>query len=298
MTGYTKRSIASVAALQILLYHCWIPVFKYESILGSAERFLLAATYSGVDMFFFISAFSLVSNPVKNYGSFLRNRTVKLLPLFLIALITGHFLWFIPSIMILYLLLPPLYQVCRKRPLRSFFLLFGGWALLVYLVLGVIRPSQDLGIFLFRIPGMILGAYAVRFWGKLSRRRALALGALLLGIGLVLMYNFGYTNKLNTPFRGMFYLIGLPTMLGMVLLTEQLASVCRSRIIERFGSMTLELYFSQMVLGAALINFLFPLIKNRLVTNIAAITVIIGAAAIIKIINDKLIQCFSPQTPN
>lgn len=288
MTGYSKKAIASVAALQILLYHCWIPVFRFGTFLGSAERFLLAATYSGVDVFFFISAYSLVSRPVKDYRGFLLNRAVKLLPLFFIALITGQFLWFIPSIMIMYILLPPLYRVCRKRPLFSFLLLLIGWGCLVYVILGVISPSSDLGIFLFRIPAMILGAYAVGFWGKFSKSKALILGTALIVIGLILVYKFGYINKINTPFRGMFYLMGIPIMLGTVLLVDRFASKLRSHIVERFGSITLELYFSQMVLGTVLVNLFFPATKSRIVTNIASIAVIIVVAAIIKIINDKL----------
>lgn len=288
MTRYSKKAIASVAALQILLYHCWIPIFRYETFWGSAERFLLAATYSGVDVFFFISAFSLVSHPVEDYWKFIRNRTLKLLPLFLIALLAGQFLWFIPSIMVMYLLLPPLYRVCRKRPLLSFFLLFAGWALLVYVVLGIIRPPQDFGIFLFRIPGIILGAYAAKCWDKLSLKRALISGIVLLAIGLILVYNFGYINKLNTPFRGMFYLMGIPIMLGTVLIVDKIASKYRSNIIARFGSMTLELYFSQMVLGTALVNLFFPLTRSKIATNIAAISAIIIAAVIINKINDVL----------
>lgn len=288
MNSYSKRVIASVAALQILLYHCWIPVFGYGTFWGLTERFLLAATYSGVDVFFFISAFSLVSNPVKDYRSFIRNRAVKLLPLFLIALIAGQFLWFIPSIMIMYLILPPLYQVCRKRPLLSFFLLLCGWVLLVYVILGLIRPQQDFGIFLFRIPAIILGAYAVRFWGKLSRKAEMFLGMLLLAAGLVLIYRFGYINKLNAPFRSMFYLVGIPAMLGTVMLADRFAKH-NYRIIAYFGSMTLELYFSQMVLGTLLVNVFFPILRSKLLTNLVTLLLIIATAVIIKIINDRIV---------
>lgn len=77
MTSTSKKLIASVAALQILLYHCWIPVFRYGTVFGDAERFLIASTYSGVDTFFFISAFSLVSRPVEDYWGSIKNKVLS-----------------------------------------------------------------------------------------------------------------------------------------------------------------------------------------------------------------------------
>lgn len=290
MNSNSKRAIALVAALQILLYHCWIPVFGYGSAIGQIERFLIAATYSGVDVFFFISAYSLASRPVENYKKFIANRALKLLPLFIIALIFGHFLWFIPSIMIMYLIFPPLYRVCRKNPSLSFILLIAGWAALVYLILGVIRPAQDYGIFLFRIPSIILGAYAAGCTVKIDKRITTVAGVLLLAIGTILIYRFGYIHRLNTPFRGTFYLMGIPTMLGTVLLINNLFSGINSRIISFLGSMTLELYFSQMVLGTLLVSLAFRISGSRIVTNISSMVIITAIAAAIKIINDKIIN--------
>ncbi len=292
MSSNSKKLIASFAALQILLYHCWIPVFRYGTFFGSAERFLIASTYSGVDLFFFISAFSLVSRPVENYWSFIKSRAIKLLPLFFIALIAGKFLWFIPSIMIMYLVLPPLHKLCRKRPSLSFFLLILGWAGIVYLILGVLRPAQDLGIFLFRIPSIILGAYAVKYKEKLSSRQALITGIVLLVVGYVLVYRFGYIDRLNVPFRSTFYLTGIPVMLGTVLLLDLLAADHSSRIIDYFGSMTLELYFSQMVFGTLLVSSFFRVTGSKIATNVIVMVIVIAAAAVIKFINDRFTRLF------
>lgn len=292
MSSNSKKLIASFAALQILLYHCWIPVFRYGTLFGSAERFLIASTYSGVDLFFFISAFSLVSRPVENYWSFIKSRAIKLLPLFFIALIAGKFLWFIPSIMIMYLVLPPLHKLCRKRPSLSFFLLILGWAGIVYLILGVLRPAQDLGIFLFRIPSIILGAYAVKYKEKLSSRQALITGIALLVVGYVLVYRFGYIDRLNVPFRSTFYLTGIPVMLGTVLLLDLLAADHSSRIIDYFGSMTLELYFSQMVFGTLLVSSFFRVTGSKIATNVIVMVIVIAAAAVIKFINDRFTRLF------
>lgn len=284
MKSNSKKAIASVAALQILLYHCWIPVFSYGTFLGSAERFLVAATYSGVDVFFFISAYSLVSAPVEDYKGFIINRSVKLLPFFLIALLFGRFLWFIPSIMVIYLVLPPLYRICRKRPYLSLTLILVGWVLLVYLILGVIRPSPDFGIFLFRIPSIVLGACAVRFKDKLASPKALVFGIFLFIAGMILVYKFGYLNRLNTPFRSTFYLTGIPVMLGTVIIVNRMTQNLNSRIIKNFGSMTLELYFTQMVLGTALVSSFFRLTGSRLLTNILTLTVIIVISLVLRMV--------------
>lgn len=290
MNSNSKRVIAFAAALQILLYHCWIPVFSYGTALGAVERFLVASTYCGVDIFFFISAYSLVSRPVEDYKAFLVKRAVKLLPLFIIALIFGHFLWFIPAIMIMYIVLPPMYRVCKKRPGISFALLFIGWAVLVYLVLGVLRPTQDFGIFLFRIPSIILGAYATGFLNRLSRSNSLLLGSVMSVVGLVLIYNFGYLERLNFPYRGTFYLTGIPLMLGMVLILNPLAANREHRVIGYLGSITLELYFAQMVLGTPLVRLFYSLTGSRIFTNIAVIAAVAVIAALIKAARDMIMR--------
>lgn len=249
--------------------------------MGMIERFLIAATYSGVDLFFFISAFSLVSRPVEDYPRFIANRAIKLLPLFAIALLFGRFLWFIPAIMIMYLLLPPLYGICRRKPRLSFFVLMFCWAGTVYLVMGVIKPSFDIEIFLFRIPSIILGAYAVKYKERLNARKSLTAGILLLVTGIVLVYRYGYLQRLNIPFDGTFYLMGIPLMLGTVFLVDLLSSKWNSGIINRFGRMTLELYFSQMVLGTFFVNLFYGFTGSRIATNVLVFASVTAVATII-----------------
>ena len=297
MNSNSKKLIAAVAALQILLYHCWMPVFGYGTFFGSIERFLIASTYYGVDVFFFISAYSLVSRPVDDYLRFIGNRALKLLPLFFIALLTGRFLWFIPAIMVMYLALPPLHRLCRKMPVVSLLILIVSWAGAVYLILGLIRPASDVGIFLFRIPSMILGAYSVGVIEKMTSRQALLWGAALLAVGTAAVYGFGYMNRLNVPFRGTFYLTGIPVMLGTVLLLNLLGSKRIPRFIERFGGMTLELYFLQMMFGTFLVGVLFRLTGSRILTNALTLAVIICASYWLKKINDVVMKTMLPNSP-
>ena len=293
MNSNSKNLIASVAALQILLYHCWIPVFARGTLLGSIEAFLLAATYVGVDIFFFLSGYSLASRPPEDMRSFLKNRAVKILPLFFIAWLVGPFLWFLPSIMVVYLLFPPLYRICRKRPALAFALLMAGWAGLTCFLLGVVFPGSDLGIFLFRIPIVIVGAYAAGRQVTLNDRQKLIAGVLLLAFGTVLIYRFGYINRLNVPFRGTFYLTAIPSAIGMILLTDMVTAGWNSRLVERFGSMTLEIYAVQVVCGSFLVREFFRMTDSRWMTNLLMITAVVLISLIIKYVNKKLVSALS-----
>ena len=44
MTKTSKRYIAALAGLLILLYHCWIPVFKYGTVVGSVTSAVSASS--------------------------------------------------------------------------------------------------------------------------------------------------------------------------------------------------------------------------------------------------------------
>lgn len=290
MNSGSKKLIASFAALQILIYHCWMPVFGYDSAAGAVERFMISSTYTGVDMFFFLSAYSLVSRPVEDYGRFMANRAVKLLPLFLVALAAGRFMWFIPSIMAVYSVLPLLHRICRKDPRLSLIVLISGWVGLLYLVLGFIRPPWDLGIFLFRIPSVILGAYSADLIDKITVPKALIAGTVLMIAGILLIYEYGYINRIDIPFRGAFYLTGIPAMLGTVLILNAAGSVLNSRITEFFGSMTFELYFSQMVFGAPVVKFLYGMTAQRAAVNAGTMITVAVLAFIVKKLNDKLLH--------
>ena len=285
MTKTSKKYLAALAGLLILLYHCWVPIFKFGSVLGNAERFILTTSFLGVDIFFFISAYSLATRPVelKDYFSFILNRAARILPLFFIALLFKKFLWFIPAIMIMYLVFPLAYRACIKRPGLSFILLIAIWAGITYLVLGVIKPSKDFGIFLFRIPIIILGGYAAKIdkEGMVSNKLKFLIGIVLLILGTFALYQWGYLNRLNVPFKGTFYLVGIPSTIALVFIVTALAANAHSTIIEMVGEMTLELYFTQMVLGTFLTNTFYRLFQSRLITNIFTLLIVTTISLII-----------------
>lgn len=264
----SKRTCMAAAAVFVLLFHLWIPVFAYGTAAGRAERFLIAIGYIGVDMFFFLSGYTLALRPVTDYGAFLKDRAVKLLPLFLIAYLAGQKLWFIPSLMAVYLVFPPLQRFCTKRPGPALPLLIAGWIVLVIAAEGLSTPKQNFGIFLFRIPITVIGAYAAGLEGRLEKRTELWLAAALLIPGTWLLWEYGYLQKLTVPYTNTFYLAGIPATLGVLLLCDVLGSSVSLKPVEKFGGITLELYFTQLVLGTAMVELFFGLTKNRIVTNL------------------------------
>lgn len=343
MISESKRAISGLAALLILVFHCWVSVFSYSSDLGSIERFLVTTAYVGVDMFFFISAYSLARRPVamgfRAYADFVGSRALRILPYFFIALLAGQFIWFLPAIMIMYMLFPPLYRFCERKQGIAIAAVVAGWVLVVYILLGIVKVPWDLGIALFRVPVIIAGAFAGRVSvrgltrfdeerrdragitpnrGSADNARAASLsesdglfdeeyyeyseltnvmnynsmklivGIALVALGTLLLNQFGYLNKLNTPYKGMFYIMAMPTAIGLVLLLAYFSGIRKMRILEFIGGFTLELYFVQMVLGGWLINKAWGLTHSRLLTNVIVFAVLLALAWLLKRCTEKI----------
>ena len=309
----------AVAAILILFFHLWIPVFKYGTIWSQVERFILGISYIGVDMFFFVSAYVLTLRPIEDfdgYKKFILNRSLKLLPLYIIAYVFGHFLWFIPAIWVTYILFTPYFRLAGKRPTLCFAIAMAIWALASAALLLFVNKGQDLGIYLMRIPSILLGSFWAAFDGKMSKMAKLISGLLLTAVGIFISFNYGYMDKLDVPFKDTFYLTGIPLMLGILMLIDFAAefarprplepgllearlheanpktsgarlrpldarplgantkpSKARPRPLELIGGISLELYFTQVVLGTLLVNTFFSLLSSRLLTNIATLSI-------------------------
>lgn len=316
MTKTSKKILMLIATVMILVFHVWIPIFGYGSLLGNTERFLISSSYIGVDIFFFLSGYSLSIKPVENYKEFVINRAIKILPFFVIAWALGHFMWFIPSLMLVYLIFPPLYTLCEKKPMSALPLLFVGWAVFTYSVMGFLELNDDIGIFLFRIPIIIIGAYAAKFDAKLSAKSnaganvelsdahnvgitksnactlkiaKFVIGLLFLAVGIYLTYRFGYINKLDFPFKGTFYLVGIPVTVGLTLLVSLIGEIS-SELLTALAGASLETYFMQMIIGSVLVNNIFSLTQNKLATNIIVMSIIVLLAVLISKIYPKIVK--------
>lgn len=301
-----------VSALLILFFHLWIN-------LGSSipEAFIKQLAYIGVDMFFFLSAYSLANREPLRYGKFIWQRFkavyIKYILFAVIAAIIGSwplirflqvicgvelftkgggaFLWFVPAIMICYLLFP-LYKKwdehCKKRWVPLCVVLVAWIALSA--ILTYATGYTKIFIFTNRLPIFFLGYYMARsnrvkpLIGERASNRWFVpvFGTVLTLIGLVIGYFFGFTLKIKVPFVDMFYVVMIPLTLGLILLTSLIPE---KKPIKWIGSSTLEMYAIQMVFGYKLANLLIRQFRTglagKLATNFITFLIIIVAAVLV-----------------
>lgn len=277
-----KKFLQFLGAILIIIFHLWI---KLSS--SFLESFFVGIAYIGVDIFFLVSVCSLANKTI-DYKSFIVNRfkTIYLKfvvfvlmaaiftqkysnifnKLFFIELFTkggGAFLWFIPAILIFYLVFP--FFINWKNKYKSLIVLLG------YVIAGVIitiTKQNQLMIVLNRIP-LILMTYEL-CTREIKNQKIL--GIIFLVIGLVLLYFFGYSPKLNKPFYNFFYLFAGITVIGIAMIIPKFKC---PKVIEIIASSSLEIYAFQMIIGFNLAAFIFKHLNNALLSNIITISIIL-----------------------
>lgn len=304
-----KKFLQVIAAFQILFFHLWAPLTSTQ-----IEQFILKTAYVGVDMFFFLSAYSLAGREI-DYVPFLKDRVLKLYAKFaffvlIMALFSksfgviravksltfieffqkggGAFLWFIPAILIFYAVYP-LFLKWNSR-----FKVI--WVLLIWLTGSVFAEHvlSYTAVFIFtnRIP-VILAGYLFKTYctgnrdaimpdnNKMNRtiqilRRS---WVVLIPLGVLLLHMYGFKVRLNFPIKDMFYVLAIPSVIGLVMLSSY---VKKYAVTESLGSITLELYAVQMIFGQRILIWAYNVFnKNALLTNIFVTGVMLLLAYII-----------------
>ena len=276
-----KKFLQVIAAFQILFFHLWAPITSTQ-----IEQFVLKTAYVGVDMFFFLSAYSLAGREI-DYVPFLKDRVLKLYAKFaffvlIMALFSksfgviravksltfieffqkggGAFLWFIPAILIFYAVYP-LFLKWNSR-----FKVI--WVLLIWLTGSVFAEHvlSYTAVFIFtnRIPVILAGYLFKTYCTKNNNLRRSFI--VLIPLGVLLLYMYGFKVRLNFPIKDMFYVLAIPSVLGLVTLSSY---VKKYAVTESLGSITLELYAVQMIFGQRILIFAYNIFnKNALLTNI------------------------------
>ena len=304
-----KKFLQVIAAFQILFFHLWAPITSTQ-----IEQFVLKTAYVGVDMFFFLSAYSLAGREI-DYVPFLKDRVLKLYAKFaffvlIMALFSksfgviravksltfieffqkggGAFLWFIPAILILYIIYP-LFLKWNSR-----FKVI--WVLLIWLTGSVFAEHvlSYTAVFIFtnRIP-VILAGYLFKTYctgnrdaimpdnNKMNQtiqilRRS---WVVLIAAGVLLLHMYGFKVRLNFPIKDMFYVLAIPSVIGLVMLSSY---VKKYAVTESLGSITLELYAVQMIFGQRILIWAYNVFnKNALLTNIFVTGVMLLLAYIV-----------------
>ena len=289
-----KKFLQVIAAFQILFFHLWAPLTSTQ-----IEQFILKTAYVGVDMFFFLSAYSLAGREI-DYVPFLKDRVLKLYAKFaffvlIMALFSksfgviravksltfieffqkggGAFLWFIPAILIFYAVYP-LFLKWNSR-----FKVI--WVLLIWLTGSVFAEHvlSYTAVFIFtnRIPVILAGYLFKTYCTKNNNLRRSFI--VLIPLGVLLLYMYGFKVRLNFPIKDMFYVLAIPSVLGLVTLSSY---VKKYAVTESLGSITLELYAVQMIFGQRILIFAYNIFnKNALLTNIFVTGVMLLLAYII-----------------
>ena len=289
-----KKFLQVIAAFQILFFHLWAPLTSTQ-----IEQFILKTAYVGVDMFFFLSAYSLAGRKI-DYVPFLKDRVLKLYAKFaffvlIMALFSksfgviravksltfieffqkggGAFLWFIPAILIFYAVYP-LFLKWNSR-----FKVI--WVLLIWLTGSVFAEHvlSYTAVFIFtnRIPVILAGYLFKTYCTKNNNLRRSFI--VLIPLGVLLLYMYGFKVRLNFPIKDMFYVLAIPSVLGLVTLSSY---VKKYAVTESLGSITLELYAVQMIFGQRILIWAYNVFnKNALLTNIFVTGVMLLLAYII-----------------
>lgn len=350
-----KKLLQVFSALLILVYHVWMPVGS-----GTVSQFIIRTGYIGVDIFFFLAAYSLADKQIK-YLDFIRDRFGKIYLKFLLFTIVaalykgwtfgrvirillfaelferggGSFLWFIPAIMIFYLLYPLYLKLNEKT--RVWYVL-AGW-LAFSLISQHLLDYTTIFIFTNRIPAMLAGSVCktIDLPENMPKRSealvrnaknsdaedmrlkngsvsaANAVCAAMIPIGLVLLYFFGFKTRLNVPVKDMYFVAGLPLIIGLAWLSGLTAPAGRggvkiqqgsapgsgmehtdavrgmkrkggfaNRIINLLGNCTLELYALQVIFGTVVARAVYNLIGLKLAANLVTVAVIWLAAILVE----------------
>ena len=311
-----KKVIMSFSALMIIIFHLWINITKPNTNIYLIETYLRYIGYIGVDIFFFLSAYSLASNEIDNYLNFIFKRFKKIYLKFIIFGVIafffnkwsflkllkiifgiefltkggGSFLWFIPAIMIIYILLPLYKKLDNKYKIITPII-----TIITYLILVItlsINKKTTLLIFINRTPIILLGYYfsKLKIFEKLQKNNLLyyCIAFCLTIFGLFFNYYLYLNHFYLSYFQDIFYVLSIPLIIGVILLLDKIKV---NKLFNYLGSITLEVYAIQMIFGYYLTGKLVKIINNSFLTNIISIVIVILIASFFNLIfNQKNIK--------
>lgn len=301
-----RPQIMGFAAIWVFLFHEWQELLPNHPLIGAAEKMIVHSGFCGVDIFLFLSGIGLCYSMAKNTAAdFYRHRLKRIvIPYLAVAVARGitdgwtvltfiknvsgysflfeniySFIWFVPAVLILYLLFPPYYKLMKKSRHTCLFTLgvLVIWLLSTLLLEGVMR--YDLYGFTNRIPVFLLGVML----GDLELHDRIPKKSLLILAAIPLLIAGGITLYL-TNVRGIYLLVPasncfLPPLLialslpfliaALLMLIHPVKPVYRvfKVFLGFFGTISFELYCVQEWLGerfAAVSGRMNPVIGNLL----------------------------------
>lgn len=289
-----RKAIMGVAALLVYIGHVWEPVFGKVPVISFVEYFIKLTGFVGVDFFFFLSGIGLLF-AIQKYeiADFYKRRIKRVYIPFLITalamLMINHWtwdeffrnvsgwnflfkniyslLWFVPAIMIFYIIFPVYYKGFHAADNKCQFtaLILTVWLLLSVLLSNTMR--EDLYGFTNRIPVFVIGV----LFGWLIQQQKLRFTGLTWALCIV-TWLLGICFAFKTIFQGYFLVVPtsnccIPNLLiatsGSFLLAKMFSVIDMRtgnlgrlvlRLLEFFGMISLEFYCVQEWIGGIILN--------------------------------------------
>lgn len=311
-----KKTIMAFSAILILIFHLWINVTDTR-----IEIFLRQLSVIGVDIFFFVSSYSLGKRKNIEYKSFIKNRFQKVYLKFIILSIIGmfifnwnikkfitiilgielltkgggSFLWFLPGIMLMYIILPLYIKLDSKHPKIAPLIVIASEIFLT-IIISCFTNYQEIFILTNRIPIILLGYYFAKHhifeYLKTTKKRYWLTTIITLTLGVIISYLVNIYHFRLDWFKDVFYILYIPLIIGLILLID---SIKENKISKLIGSITLELYGLQMIFGFKIANDILGYTKEKLISNIITILILIIIASIMKKLFDLIDNKISKQ---
>lgn len=266
-----KKSLMGLAALLILVFHFYIPFTGTDF-----EKSLYKGAYLGVDIFFFVSAYSLSRRGIYSYFGFLKNRLLKIYVPFVLFSVVGFiygkweitrflkvisgvefftkgggaFLWFFIGIMIFYFLAPFMVKAKFKFGFPAMGVMLLLWLALVVLLEYVFK-YRPLFILVNRLPIFVLGLYYDRIRDVMHTKAGVIISTLGLICGYAAVYKYASFQLLNKPVYNTYYIVALPFVFFLIVIWDYVSdrATIKNVPLNFLGGFTLELYALQMIFG-------------------------------------------------
>lgn len=316
-----RTELMGIATIMVLFDHCWIEIFTEIPILYEIEFFLKEyAGTLGVYVFVFLSGFGLPNSYKKSsIIHFYLKRIKRVYPVYLIAiLLFVHlygsglanlvnqaslltifnvnyypYLWYVPAIMILYLVFPLIYEMYCKEKNKNVFnisFIFICTCLEIFFNYYSYEPTLRL---IRIIPIFIIGIISNDIFKKIEFNMLLSFSTLL--ASLLLFYRIEsiisifHINILSCQIQSSIFAISFSSVYSYVMLKLSNYKCGRlvSNILKGIGSISLEVYCLQNIIDTLYTEKLINVFGAPL-TNILFLIIVLFVSFVVKIVIDYL----------
>lgn len=270
-----RTPMMGIAIIWIMLFHSGIEAPEQKLLRALWYLFVSFGGGCGVDLFFILSGFGLYYSASKLTSScqwfvWEKKRLIRILPSYIIVASIWYLLrheftlwnmfqlnfivdgvrdfWFIPAIIICYVLFPTLYSIGRKIGFKLMTIVMTSIVLLVSLLLHQFASDyfNKTEIFLLRIPCFVLGIY-IGYLAKesLNKEYHLVILAVAVLFGTCMLLHFPGDSRWTFTF-------GTILFIQLLIIAMKLMGRVLSSLLNYMGSRSLQVYLVHVSIGGNL----------------------------------------------